>query len=381
MDKRNIAIIFSITLIAVMGVASITPALPQIIERFGITPTQVALLITVFTLPGIFLSPAIGVFADKWGRKKILFPSLLLFGIAGGACFFTQDWHVLLLLRFFQGIGGAALGSLNLTLIGDLFSGERRTAVMGYNASVLSIGTAVYPGIGGALAMAGWQFPFLLTLLAIPTAFVLLMCLNNPEPTKQVTFSQYIRRVWAYINQRTVWALFIINILLFIILYGSYLTYFPQLLKERFDALPWHIGVVMSSFSVVTAITSTQLARIQRKLRTIQIFKLGFVLYGLSMLTIPMSSQWWHLAFPLVCFGLAHGMLIPSIPNVLVTFAPISERAGFMSINGMILRIGQTVGPVFIGLFYLMGGINYVFIGGAIVALCMFLIAVYMIKL
>jgi MFS family permease len=132
---------------------------------------------------------------------------------------------------------------------------------------------------------------------------------------------------------------------------------------------------------VVTAITSSQLARIQRKLRTIQIFKLGFVLYGLSMLTIPIVSEWWHLAFPLVCFGLAHGMLIPSIPNVLVTFAPISERAGFMSINGMILRIGQTVGPVFIGLFYLMGGINFAFIGGAIVALCMFLIAVYMIKL
>ncbi len=195
MDRRNITVIFLITLTSVMGVASITPALPQIVERFNITPTQVALLITVFTFPGIFLAPFAGLLADKWGRKKILLPSLLLFGASGIACFFTRDWEVLLVLRFFQGVGAAPLSSLNLTLIGDLFSGERRAAVMGYNASVLSIGTALYPGIGGVLAMAGWQYPFLLTLLAIPTAILLLLFLKNPEPSKKVSLADYIKEV------------------------------------------------------------------------------------------------------------------------------------------------------------------------------------------
>jgi MFS family permease len=381
MDKRNITIIFLITLTSVMGVASITPALPQIVERFNITPTQVALLITVFTLPGIFLAPFAGLMADKWGRKKILFPSLLLFGIAGVACFFTRDWQLLLILRFFQGIGGASLGSLNVTLIGDLFSGERRTQVMGYNSSVLSIGTAIYPGVGGALAMFGWQFPFLLTLLAIPTAVLLVRCLNNPEPTKPVSFIDYIKEVWGYINKKTVWGLFLVNILMFVILYGSYLTYLPQFLTERFHAEPWQIGFAMSGFSVVTAITSSQLGRIQRKLKPLQVFKLGFVLYGVSMITMAFVSQAWQLFFPLICFGFAHGMLVPSIPNALVTFAPINVRAGFMSINGMILRLGQTLGPVIIGLFYLVGGTSFAFIGGAIMAACMFIISVFMIKL
>ncbi len=381
MDKRNLTVIFLITLTAVMGVATITPALPQIVERFNITPTQVALLITVFTLPGIFLSPFAGLLADKWGRKKILFPSLLLFGIAGVACFFTRDWYLLLIFRFFQGIGSAPLGSLNVTLIGDLFSGERRAQVMGYNASVLSIGTAVYPGVGGALAMLGWQFPFLLTLLAIPTAVLLVRCLNNPEPTKQVSFVDYIKEVWGYINKKTVWGLFLINVLMFVILYGAYLTYFPQLLKERFQFEAWQIGLIMSAFSVVTAITSSQLGRIQRKLKPLQIFKLGFLLYGVSMITIAFVFQAWQLFFPLICFGLAHGMLIPSIPNVLVTFAPINVRAGFMSINGMILRLGQSLGPVTIGLFYLAGGTTLAFVGGAIVAVFMIIIAMFMVKL
>ncbi|MDK2842097.1 MAG: transporter, family, multidrug resistance protein [Anaerophaga sp.] len=381
MDRKNITVIFLITLTSVMGVASITPALPQIVERFNITPTQVALLITVFTFPGIFLAPFAGLLADKWGRKKILLPSLLLFGASGIACFFTRDWEVLLVLRFFQGVGAAPLSSLNLTLIGDLFSGERRAAVMGYNASVLSIGTALYPGIGGVLAMAGWQYPFLLPLLAIPTAIMLLLFLKNPEPTKKVSFTDYIKEVWSYINKKTVWGLFLVNILMFVILYGSYLTYFPQLLKERFQAEAWQIGLTMSAFSIVTATVSSQLGRMHRHMKPLQIFKLGFVLYGVSMLGLAFVSQAWQLVLPIICFGIAHGIMVPSVPNVLVTFAPNNVRAGFMSINGMILRTGQTLGPVTIGFFYMLGGTSFAFIGGAIVAVCMFVISLFMIKL
>lgn len=381
MDRKNITVIFLITLTSVMGVASITPALPQIVERFNITPTQVALLITVFTFPGIFLAPFAGLFADKWGRKKILLPSLLLFGASGIACFFTRDWEVLLVLRFFQGVGAAPLSSLNLTLIGDLFSGERRATVMGYNASVLSIGTALYPGIGGVLAMAGWQYPFLLPLLAIPTAIMLLLFLKNPEPTKKVSFTDYIKEVWSYINKKTVWGLFLVNILMFVILYGSYLTYFPQLLKERFQAEAWQIGLTMSAFSIVTATVSSQLGRMHRHMKPLQIFKLGFVLYGVSMIGLAFVSQAWQLVLPIICFGIAHGIMVPSVPNVLVTFAPNNVRAGFMSINGMILRTGQTLGPVTIGFFYMLGGTSFAFIGGAIVAVCMFVISLFMIKL
>lgn len=124
--NRKLFIIFGITLSSVMGVTSITPAFPEIIKELHISEKQVGLLITVFTLPGIFLAP-----------------------VAGGLCGFTTSLQKLLILRFVQGIGGAALGSLNTTIIGDLFEGNERDQAMGLNASVLSIGAAVYPFIGG----------------------------------------------------------------------------------------------------------------------------------------------------------------------------------------------------------------------------------------
>ena len=364
-----------------MGVASITPAFPSIIKHFGITPTQVTLLITVFTFPGIFLAPVIGVLADNFGRKTILVPSLVLFGLAGLGCFFTSDWRMLLVLRFFQGIGAASLGMLNVTLIGDLFEGPKRGEIMGYNASILSIGTASYPAVGGALAMAGWQYPFLLPLFALPAALMVLFWLKNPEPDKKQNLRQYLGRTWKNINQKTVWGLFIINVLLFVILYGAYLSYFPQLMTERLNASSLHIGLFMSGFSVVTAITSSQLKRINRILRPKKQLQTAFGLYFVSMVLLSFAGEWWQLLFPVITFGMAHGMIIPGVQTLLVGFAPITERAGFMSINSMVLRLGQTTGPVIIGLFYAFGGTGTAFIGGAVVAVVMLLISFTMLKL
>ena len=381
MEKRNIAIIYLITLVAVMGVASITPAFPSIREHFNISASQVTLLITVFTFPGIFLAPVVGLLADRWGRKTILLPSLFLFGIAGAACFFTNKWEILLLLRFFQGIGSAALGSLNVTLIGDLFSGQKRSAIMGYNASVLSVGTAAYPAVGGALAMAGWQFPFLLPLLAIPTGLLIIFYLKNPEPKEPQTIRSYLKRTWKNINKKTVWGLFIINVLLFFILYGAYLSYFPQLMVERLGATDFQIGLFMSGFSVVTAITSSQLKVINRYLKPKKQLTISFILYFVSMILLSFTGNWWLLIIPLITFGMGHGMLIPGIQTLLVGFAPLNERAGFMSINGMVLRLGQTLGPLFIGLFYAIGGTGVAFLGGALVAVAMIVVSIFMVKL
>ena len=381
MYKKNLTVIFLITLMAVMGVASITPAFPNIQKHFNITPAQVTLLITVFTLPGIFLSPVTGVLADRFGRKTILLPSLFLFGIAGAACFFTDSWKTLLVLRFIQGIGVSSLGSLNVTIIGDLFSGEKRGAVMGYNASILSIGTASYPAVGGALAMAGWQYPFLLPLLAIPVGLMVIFWLKNPKPEKKENLKEYLLKSWKNINKRTVWGLFIINILIFVVLYGAYLSYFPEMMEERLNANAFQIGIFMSGISVVTAIVASQIKTINRKIKPKTQLNISFVLYMISMLTFSVVSDWWHLAIPIITFGMAHGMIIPGIQTLLVGFAPLSERAGFMSINSMVLRTGQTAGPLFISLFYTIGGTAVAFIGGAIASATMLLVSFLMVRL
>ena len=229
LKDRRLYVIFSITLIAVMGVASITPALPKISETLNLSKTQIGLLISAFTFPGIFLTPVAGILADRIGRKTILIPSLFIFAMAGFAIFSFHNFYWMIVLRIIQGIGAASLGSLNTTLIGDIFKGKSLPEAMGYNSSVLSLSTATYPLIGGIMAGFAWYYPFILPLLAIPVGIFVIIGIKEPKIEKPSNFKQYLKDISTNILKKEVVAIFILGTLTFIILYGAFLTYLPFL--------------------------------------------------------------------------------------------------------------------------------------------------------
>jgi MFS transporter, ACDE family, multidrug resistance protein len=370
----NLQIIFCVTLLAIIGVASITPAFPRIIQAFGISAHKVALLITAFNLPGVLLTPFLGLLADRFGRKEVLVPSLFLFSLAGVACGFTRSFDHLLILRFVQGMGGASLGSLNATLIGDLFRGRRRTAAVGYNSSVLSIGTAICPALGGALAMLGWYYPFFLPALALPLGLVVIYRLKNPRLPKKKSLGVYLKDVWLSVRNPQALALFAASTLTFIILYGSYLAFFPLLLNSGFGAPAYVIGLIMSSMSLANALTSFQMVRLTSRFSTASLLRIACVLYIVALVMIPFTPKLGLFLVPTTLFGIAMGLNTPIMVNLLTGLAPVEHRAGFMSMNGLVLRLGQTLGPLVMGFFFQLWGLRGVYFAGAGVSLVLLLL-------
>lgn len=363
-QDRNLLIIFTISLIAILGVASITPAFPSLRTALEVPVESIGLLITVFTFPTVILGPIIGIFADRLGRKKILVPSLILFGIAGFTCAFVRDFNLLLLLRFLQGIGAASLLSLSVTLIGDLYVGDRRATAMGYNASISSIGTALYPTIGGALATLGWYFPFMLPIVAIPVGILVLFGLKNPEPQGQRNLKVYLRNAVKALKNRQLIGLFIASAANFVLLYGAYVTYLPSLIADKFGAEPFTIGLFLSSVSVAIAFTASQLGNLARHFSETTLIRASFVFYAVALLIIPFVPNLWLLLIPTTLFGIGLGIGFPSIQTLLAALAPKEYLATVISVNGTFYGLGQTIGPLLMGIVYSMGGINSVFFAG-----------------
>ncbi|MBN2415649.1 MFS transporter [bacterium] len=375
----NLYLIFTVTLFAVMGVASITPAFPRIISHFALTPGQIGYLITVFTLPGVFFAPAMGILADRYGRKAILIPSLLLFGIAGFLCAFQTTYERLLVLRLFQGMGAASLGSLNVTIIGDLYQERRRIQAMGYNASVLSIGTAAFPALGGFLASFHWRYAFFLPGFAALFAVLIAVRLRTPAVHGKVSLKAYLGNAWKTVNRKKVWGLFLVNILLFILVYGAYLSFFPIFLGTRFQAGPLVIGMSMSLMSVVTAVCSSQLGRVRKRIAAHTLLYISTLVYTVSLAVLSAAAGWALVIAGIVLFGTAHGFFIPNIQTALVGLASARERAAFMAINSMVLRIGQTLGPMVIALFYAGGSVRTVYLLSAAIPLVMLAVLILLV--
>ena len=330
--------------------------------------------------PSIIFSIPVGILADRYGRRKVLAPSLFLFGIAGVSCAFISDFNFLLIMRFFQGIGAVSLLSISLTVIGDIYSGKDRTAAMSYNGSVINVALAIFPATGGAMAIFGWNYPFFLPIVAIPIGLLVLFSLKNPEPKDNQNIKEYLGNAWTIVKNRRVIGLLFASVFTFIVFYGAFMTFFPVLLGYSFGASSLIIGLIITCFSITGAVAALQVGKISRVYPVKRIIALAFFLYALAFVIIPLASSIWLLLIPVVIFGIGHGLNEPSIHTLLAECAPKEHRAVLMSLNWLVVRTGITLGPILLGAFYGLGGVATVFFAGACLSIVMVGLAFIMIK-
>jgi len=222
--------------------------------------------------------------------------------------------------------------------------------------------------------MIGWHYPFILPVIAVPIGFLVLSTLKVPEPKNELHIKEHLNIVWKKLRSRQIIGLLVIGIIIFIMLFGSYMTCFPLLLGSSFNASPLIIGLIIASVSLIAAFTSSQLGKIVRLFSRKATLKMSFVLYTLALLIIPLISQLWLFFIPVIIFGIAHGMSIPVIQALLAEAAPLKYRATFMSVSGMTFRVGQTLGPFLIGLVIAIWGIGGAFYAGAGLSIVIFMI-------
>jgi len=376
----NLQIVFGVSLMAVLGVSSVTPAFPRIGRALDISTQAVGHLIAAFTLPGVLFTPILGVLTDRCGRKQVLIPALMVFGLAGGACALARSIDLLLVLRFVQGIGAAALNVLYITLIGDLYKNTRQTVAMGWNASVISVGTAAFPVVGGALASLGWYYPFLLPILAVPIAVAALFILENPEPEKAQRLPKYLQQTWASVKHGQALAFLLLTLMTFVIIYGAYLTYLPFVMENAFQASPLVIGTLMSGTSLATAVASSQLGKLTKLCSEKVLLQFACGFYALALVSIPRAPSLAVLWISATLFGIAQGLSIPNLQTSLASLAPLEHRGAFISANALVLRVGQTLGPPLMAVASGLGGIPTTFYAGAAIAVAMLALTTTSIK-
>jgi len=365
---RNFQIVCIIQLMMMMQVSIIVPAFPKMVEALGATEQSIGLLLTLLTLPSFLLGPLAGIMADRLGRKRVLVTSLLIFGIFGGGCAFAPDFNTLLILRVLQGIGSAPLFGVSGAIIGDLFSGQKRASAMGISTTIMYVGYIFYPLIGGALANFAWNYPFLPFFIAIPLGLITLVFLDCPEPRSQQSLKIYLRDALHYLKSLKVLWLFSTTVITYILLYGAYLTYFSLLLGGR-HASPLTIGLLISVLGVFTAISSSQVGRLNKRFSVVSLIIGSFVVYAVAMAIIPVMPNLWLFLLPTILFGVAHGLNLPSQRIIAASVAPLEYRAGFMSIQGTMIYLGMTIGPPLMGLAFALTSLNVIFLIAAPIAL------------
>lgn len=364
-DGRQLAVIFLASAVALTGIQAILPALPGLQAAFHLTGSQVGLVTSIYLLPSALMAIPLGLLADRIGRRGVLAGGLLAFGIAG-AWISASPGHfgTLLALRAIQGIGVAAILPLSITVIGDLRSGFRQVQAQGHRSVTMFIAEAVWPLLGGGLAVASWTHPFFLQTLAIAIglgAWVLL-----PAPTRAPSTPR-LRGVTALHRDPAVIALQTAGFLRFFFKF-AFLTYVPILLVEERSLTAPQVGLVLgvtAGTGMVLALLAGRLAKRARASRWMAAALLGYAAtFILLYLDLPMAAELGLGAL----FGAADGVYAVFLNAVTAGAVDSSIRATFVAAVGTVRSLGKFLAPTVLAILLIRLRVDTAFLAFGVAA-------------
>jgi EmrB/QacA subfamily drug resistance transporter len=140
-------------------------ALPRIRDDLHVTTAGLQWVVNAYTLPFAALLLTAAALGDRVGRRRIFIAGIVVFTLASAACALsTQDWQ-LNVARAVQGVGGAAVLPLSLTLLVHSVPDKVRTLAVGIWGGVYGLGVAIGPVVGGAIVeYLHWHFIFWLNV-------------------------------------------------------------------------------------------------------------------------------------------------------------------------------------------------------------------------
>ena len=97
--------------------------------------------------------------------------------------------------------------------------------------------------------------------------------------------------------------------------------------------------------------------------------KLGFATCAIALALIPFMPRLETILISTIIYGAGWAIITPCLQTYVAGLAPSEHRAGFMSINSAMFRLGQTLGPFVIGLAYVYGDFKGAFLFAAGLAL------------
>ncbi|MGG3197139.1 MFS transporter [Priestia aryabhattai] len=360
--KLDLLALASVPLIMTLGNSMLIPVLPVIEKRLQISSLQVSMIITVYSIFAIFLIPIAGYLSDRFGRKKIIIPSLLLAAV-GGALTGWASWQmanpfwVILIGRAIQGIGSAGAMPVVMPCVGDMFKDEEEiTKGLGLIETANTFGKVLSPILGAFLAAMIWFLPFwfipILCLISILLVIFLVKVPKNDSSSeseqKKKNITQFLKDLKKTLKENIGWlmAIFILGAIIMLVLFGV-LFYLSTILEERYHIVNTKKGLVMAipllALSISSFVAGKKVGNNKIVMKWSAFF--GFLLLTCSFIILFFNTSLFSILLTLVLGGIGIGAALPSLDALITEGIEKEERGTITSLYSSMRFVGVAAGP------------------------------------
>lgn len=275
---------------------SIGSVSPSLIKEFAIEYAAIGTLIGLQSLPGLFLSLPSGILGNRFGDKRVVLWGLVLMTVGTILVGISHSFSMAATGRLISGIGAILLNVMMAKMVADWFAGKEIITAMAIfvNSWPTGIGLALVtqPTINSAL---NWSAVFHISAATSAVGFVLMAIFyHSPADTDQIRAGPKPkvqlsgREILLVTLAAVIWALY----------NGAYIivpTFGPPLLASR--GMVFTEAAVLVSLCNWLIIGSVPLGGwMAQKFRRPNTFMvIGFVVFGIAMLLLPIGS-----ALPLI---------------------------------------------------------------------------------
>ena len=389
-------------------VLAIAFAMPQLVTEWKLTPTEVGLIISVGYFGQLFGAVIFGSLAERIGRLKTLFITIVLFTSMDVACLFAWSGMSMMAFRFFQGVGTGGEVPVASAYINEFIGAEKRGRFFLLYEVIFPIGL-MFAGMAGyfLVPIYGWKAMFIVGLipsvLTIPLrwfmpesprwlaskgrvaeanavvklledsatkrGFVLRDPVVRPIDSKATSRSDWRELFKGIYLKRTlmIWGLWVCVYMI----NNGLVTWLPTLYKQVFH-LPLQTslayGWITSSVGVIASIACALLIdKVGRK----RWYSIAFLVATAPLIALAWIST--ASAIQVLIFATAAYAVLQTIAFSLYLYSaelyPTRLRAVGTGFGSAWLRAGSSIGPILVGTIVADLGIQYVFAAFAAVAL------------
>ena len=322
-NKPSLFIIMLILLTSSLGYLSIDlylPSLPAMTKELQITTQQAQLTVTFFLISFCCSQLFYGPLSDHYGRKLPLLIGFLFYIFATLLCINATDINMLLLGRFFQGLGIGAGAVLSRAMLRDQFSGNELAKMASFLNVGVSTVTTLSPALGGFIQ---WQFGFRANFIVLFLIGITILSLlfyssetNKTRKKDSISIKKILNSYITVISKK----IFICNVICAGSALSALIAYSianPFLIQAVLKFSPFTYGIIALIIAGCEVIGSLISGYYVEKRGTTQMLLIGFILMlvmGFCMLVLGKYADPTLLGvlIPAMGAGISIGIILPN---------------------------------------------------------------------
>ncbi len=344
-----------------VGFGIIIPVIPFYAEDLGASPTELGLLMAVYSLMQFLFAPMWGRISDRIGRKPVIM--IGIFGLA--VSFFLMALSTELWMLFAARIIGGFLSAANMPTVmayaADITSEEDRGKGMGVIGASIGLGFIFGPALGGIFSKTDLQMPFYIAGTLSLLTFFLVMIVLKESLSKEQRHPKDRKRpglLKALNGPESV--LFFLSLFITLSLSGLEAT-FAYFAAEKAGLGTTELGYIFMIMGLAGAIVQGGLVgRLTKRFGEGFVIQIGIFVSAFGFFLILFTKDFVTAAIYLTIFGVGNGIIRPAVSALLTK----RSKTGHGSVTGLLSSfdsLGRILGPILGGLLYTISmGLPYI---------------------